>query len=399
MCYNGHDCKIKEFFNEDKNFFGQNTVAEPCRDTDAFLGYWLRQKPDQMPTDPVPQSPTELAPQNPDNDAMGENGALLFSPADLSMLPKEAYEFPYAGMKLFLPADLLAKMEARDVILFPDEDYAADGSLRYAALTWYALTEEQKNEKVEALDPVAWRKGLAQIGTLGVYNQEAQAELDTLAGGTEHLLLGRSGDGKFAYYLTLAAGGEETLSRELEQIRLTISEMLPIDYQLGKTAFAEGRIAAANVGDFTTQDVNGQEITREVFSQNKLTLVNLFATWCSPCVEEMPELQKIQEELAAQGIGVAAVVLDTVTSAGVVDADVVGKAKLLQDKLGLTFPLLLPDETKMNGRLQGIDSVPESFFVDSEGNIVSEAYIGARNASEWKEIALAELAKLTGQAQ
>lgn len=50
----------------------------------------------------------------------------------------------------------------------------------------------------------------------------------------------------------------------------------------------------------------------------------------------------------------------------------------------------------MNGRLKGIDGYPESFFVDKNGNIVGETYMGAHSFEEWKEIAEKELANLKG---
>lgn len=50
----------------------------------------------------------------------------------------------------------------------------------------------------------------------------------------------------------------------------------------------------------------------------------------------------------------------------------------------------------MNGRLTGIESIPESFFVDGSGNIVSEPYIGARTLAQWREIVEAELNGLSG---
>lgn len=177
--------------------------------------------------------------------------------------------------------------------------------------------------------------------------------------------------------------------------------MVPVhefDAALGYNAFSQDRLEdIATLGTFETRDVFGERYTQEWFQDYDLTLVNVFATWCSPCVQEMPELEKLRSQYAQAGIklGVVAVVLDGVTDYGV-DEDTLELAKTLHQRAGAQFPFLLPDETAFNGRLTGIEAVPESFFVDSKGNIVSEAYVGANSLEEWSHIVDEELAKLPG---
>lgn len=101
--------------------------------------------------------------------------------------------------------------------------------------------------------------------------------------------------------------------------------------------------------------------------------------------------------MEAKGVNIVGIVCDSVNEAGEPDQQAVEKAKALAEKTGLTFPLLMPDETGMNGRLKGIGSFPESFFVDRNGNIVGETYVGSNTAEGWKEIAEKELANLKGE--
>ncbi len=148
-----------------------------------------------------------------------------------------------------------------------------------------------------------------------------------------------------------------------------------------------------NVGPFTTQDIYGNEVTEAIFADYDLTMVNVFATWCGPCVNEMPELAQLQKDMADQNVNIVAVVLD----AGVgdkIDEDAVAAAKELADACGVEFPYLIADETYMNGRLEGINAVPESFFVDSEGNIVSNPYVGAKNYEGWEKVIEFELGRV-----
>lgn len=331
-----------------------------------------------------------------DENAETEDSAVKFKPSQLGLVSRDKYEYPYIGMNFTLTEAMIGKMDSFDVTMLNEDEYdQEEGTLNYAAFYWYGLTEEQKNEEATAIDFEAWKESLAQIGALGIYKTEYAEKLDELTGCSEHKELGKSADGKYVYYMSFSDEAAE-LREELEKTEVEFTEMLPLNLEMGEGAFSEGRVDASNVGDFSTIDINGDVQGKEMFKDYKLTLVNLFATWCSPCVQEMPELEKLKQEMADKGVNVTAVVLDSVGPDGQPDLEAVEKAKLLHQKAELTFPMLIPDETQMNGRLQGVNTVPETFFVDQDGNIVGETYTGARSFEDWKKIVEDELAKLEG---
>ena len=70
------------------------------------------------------------------------------------------------------------------------------------------------------------------------------------------------------------------------------------------------------------------------------------------------------------------------------------KSKLIHEKTKASYPFLMPDKTNFNGRLNGIQAMPETFFVDSNGNIVGDTYSGAKSAKEWKQVIEKELEKI-----
>ena len=141
--------------------------------------------------------------------------------------------------------------------------------------------------------------------------------------------------------------------------------------------------AALNVGTFTTTDINGKAFDQSLFSQNDLTLVNVFATWCGPCVKEIPELQRVQDEL---GVPVVAVVLDGTDGEFMPVESVLEDAKYLAEQANASFPMILPEKTGLNGALFDVTAVPYTFFVDKTGNIVGEPYVGGRDFKEWKKV-------------
>lgn len=159
----------------------------------------------------------------------------------------------------------------------------------------------------------------------------------------------------------------------------------------GVSSEEEGTPKGNNVGEFSMQDIEGETYTQEMFADYDLTLVNIFTTWCSPCINEIPDLQKLREEMKDQGVNVVGIALDTIGSSGSADEETVEVAKKLAEYTGASYPFLIPDEGYLNGRLTGINAVPETFFVDKEGNIVGETYSGSRSLEEWKEIVQTEL--------
>jgi len=153
-----------------------------------------------------------------------------------------------------------------------------------------------------------------------------------------------------------------------------------------------------SLGEFTTQDVNGNEYTQEMFQDYDLTLVNIFTTWCTPCVAEMPELEKLYQQMKDQGVNVVGFVLDVLNEKGEIVQEDLKRAQELVEKTGVTYPVLLPDSGYLNGRLTGIEAFPETFFVDKDGNVVGGTYQGSGGLEDWLEVVEQELADLKGSA-
>lgn len=146
--------------------------------------------------------------------------------------------------------------------------------------------------------------------------------------------------------------------------------------------------SALSMGDFVTQDLDGNEKTgKDLFADYDITMVNVWASWCDPCKREIPDLQKLYENYADKKVGVVGILLD---GYGVATQEpmesVINVGKIILDDAGATYPVIIPDASLTNGILKGIDSVPVTFFVDSEGNAVGEAYLGAKDLEAWSAI-------------
>ena len=320
-----------------------------------------------------------------------------FKPSDVTCKAQDSYEYPFLGLKLSLSKELLKQIKDQSIAMLTTEDFENQtNAVTYAYVSWSKMTEEQKNAEIQKMGTGYddWVAGLDRIGTIGVYDEASQKKLDEITGCTEHKELGSSSDGKYKYYLSTNKDADEKLTKELEKNKTDITEMTP--YQ-NISVFEQPQDTSVNpedvksVGKFETTGIDGKTYTEKVFSDYDLTLVNIFTTWCSPCVKEIPELQELYKEMKDKGVGVAGVVLDTTDEKGNQDEEAVKKAGILQEKTKAEYPFLIPDTTMMNGRLQGISAFPETFFVDKDGNIVGDTYTGSHTLDEWKEIVEKEL--------
>lgn len=201
----------------------------------------------------------------------------------------------------------------------------------------------------------------------------------------------------------LAGCSKEQMKETVKETQVT-TELTEIETSEQNSAFSENindpdadPASVENLGSFKAKDIHGTEYTEEMFQDYDLTMVNLFTTWCSPCVGEIPELQKLKDDMADQGVNVIGVVLDADDGSGNIDEEAVEKAKQIAEKTGVSYTFLLPDETNLNGRLNNIDSVPETFFVDKDGNIVGETYVGSSSFEDWKSVVEEELSNLKGR--
>ena len=319
-----------------------------------------------------------------------------FKPSETTVQAQDSYEYPFLGLNMKLPEELLKQIKEQTIAMISNEVWNDNAdAIKYAYISWSEMTEEQKEAEVDKMGTAYddWYKSLAKIGAIGIYDEDSEKELDKITGCTEHKEIGSSSDGKYKYYLSTNKDADESLKKEVEKIDVTLTEMTPFQ-QL--SAFDQPQETSnagdsTNVGKFETKGVDGKDYTEKVFSDYDLTLVNVFTTWCSPCVNEIPELEKLYEEMKEKGVGVVGVVLDTVGDDAKQNEDTVKKAGVLQEKTKASYPFLVPDSTMMNGRLNGISAFPETFFVDKEGNIVGETYSGSHSLDEWKEIVEKEL--------
>ena len=336
---------------------------------------------------------------------MDSNGG-SFKPADYTLPVKDEYVYEYLGLKFKLSEKIREAMKAKDIVMLDDQS-PIDQDLKYGLLSFSKLTEEQKNAEVSKMGDgyEKWQESLERIGTIGIFEKSlSEDEIGKITKCDSHTKLGESKDGKYSYYLSVNSTADAETIEELKQTTVEITEkkdrpengfVLSEKSDLENTmAFSDNsQIAVTDLSNLQTKDIDGKEFSGKDFSDYDLTMVNVFATWCSPCVQEIPDLAEIQKEMKDKGVNIVGVVTDTVDQTGE-NQEALEKAKLIRERSKAEYPFLIPDKSNFNGRLSGIQAFPETFFVDKKGQIVGETYSGSHNKKAWLEIIEKELAKV-----
>jgi len=118
---------------------------------------------------------------------------------------------------------------------------------------------------------------------------------------------------------------------------------------------------------FALETLNGAKGDLQDY-RGRFVVLNFWATWCPPCLEEMPSLEALQQRYRDKNLRVLAISSDE-EGAEIVNQFIV--------KLGTTFPILLDPDQQVSDRY-GAGSLPVTFVLDPEGRVVAAAQ-GARD--------------------
>lgn len=109
-------------------------------------------------------------------------------------------------------------------------------------------------------------------------------------------------------------------------------------------------------------------------------IVNIWATWCAPCVREMPSLQRVYDRYRDEGLEILAVAVDDLPGERQEDGRIEGLVSQFVDQYGLTFPVVV-DPTGGTERRFGTEYLPTTVLIDRNGRIQATE-VGGR---EWDE--------------
>lgn len=129
--------------------------------------------------------------------------------------------------------------------------------------------------------------------------------------------------------------------------------------------------------EFTAYDIYGNVVTEDLIKGYDLVMINIWGTFCTPCINEMPDLGELAGELLEENILLIGVCIDVYDDAGVQTA-----IEIVEDT-GADYPHLLVTEDLANIYMNNVSAVPETIFLDATGTIIGSE-IGSRSKEDWE---------------
>ena len=258
---------------------------------------------------------------------------------------------------------------------------AHDPTVAYMAVVYIAMTQEEvkklesesqeKQQKIFNDNSTTLAVVLATDGTLSA----ALAKLENKIISEKDFTEFGSAEGFKFYYAPMSDKNfldkiDAKSKSDIEQVRTKFFENLkqaqlfvPVDPQAGFI----GKIIT-----FESITLDGEKISSaKLFSANKITMLNIWGSWCPPCVRELDELAELHKKFQSKGCGVAGVEFEHFPTESTFQ-----EAREILRKNGVTFPnVLMPDNP---GEVLGkVRIFPTTFFVDKDGKILTQPIIGA----------------------
>ena len=132
---------------------------------------------------------------------------------------------------------------------------------------------------------------------------------------------------------------------------------------------------------FEGRDMEGNVVSSSILSESKLTMVNVWATYCNPCLREMPGLGELAGEYDSDTFQIIGIISDVQEGA---DEKILEYASDLIEQTGADYTHLLLNESIYYALLTDVTAVPTTFFIDENG-VILDTVVGSMEKSAWEE--------------
>jgi len=145
-------------------------------------------------------------------------------------------------------------------------------------------------------------------------------------------------------------------------------------------------VSAASFGNFNAPDMNGNPVSQDIFSKADLTMVNVWGTFCGPCIREMPILAELSQEYADKGVQIVGIVIDAVDAKGNAQKEQMADANKILANANATYVNIIPSAGLLNNQLGPVMAIPTTMFVNKQGEIVGTTIVGSKDKASWTKI-------------
>lgn len=134
---------------------------------------------------------------------------------------------------------------------------------------------------------------------------------------------------------------------------------------------------------FEATTTEGATVTSDIFADSKLTMINVWATYCNPCLSEMPDLGAIATEYDKADFQMIGVVSDVMSDAAQEDIDYANE--LIAETGAVTYDHLFLNESLYLSFVGAVEAVPTTFFVNQKGELLGYL-MGAQAKVTWTSL-------------
>ncbi len=168
-------------------------------------------------------------------------------------------------------------------------------------------------------------------------------------------------------HLILAEGEEEKFDALIDTLKDFKKNIFVFDPVVA-TSVQGGSPANVSLSSFEAETLSGETVDESIFEDYDVTMVNVWATWCGPCINEMPDLAKLHREMLPENTNMITILTDV--------PDGIDAANEIVAASDGMFTTLLANES-LGGLLNTVTAIPTTVMIDSKGNIIGSPIVGA----------------------
>ena len=283
----------------------------------------------------------------------------------------QTFEMPSAGMKIVLPQEYA---DAKGLVATDGVIELGSGS--YTAYFYYCAASREEYDRLLAEAPGELSSRMCLLFyAFAIYGDQPFSEVTSLDESAA-VKLGQEGDYTFYLYMNqdaefAASAGEEfgaeftALTAMKDQVAAGITCYTPVNEY---TEQLDGTVIR-----FTAKDLDGNPVSsEELFSRHEVTMVNVWATWCGPCVSELADLQEVHTHFLEKDCAVVGLLTD----------DDVEKARRLMAENGVEYDVVLVSSDLTY--VFPYSAIPTTFFVDRNGAFLGTKFVGVCSADMYE---------------
>lgn len=333
-----------------------------------------------------------------------EDGQLVFVPDDpqeavspsltSSEEAVETIRFPFTGFEVDFPPT----SEINGVLQVSNDIELMD-NVHYADLEYFAIPKEKSGflsnigiGLTAEENALVFHNALPLLRVISIENgtiddlpQNVKEDYET----ESYLELGSFGE--YNYYVRYPGQADyEWANKFTEETKQEIDYLISYFQEEGRLRFFRPETVTGHLLEFETTDLDGNPVrSAELFGKNKLTVLNVWATWCGPCKNELPSLHILNQKMKEQDIEVVGVVINVRNQA---DSETISEAQKYMSWYKADYLNLVPWEGFMD--MLPVYGYPTTYYIDAKGQVVREDQSGAHNTQEYKAIIKEILAEM-----